>query len=238
NDYFGCGILKSIDGGKTWNTSGLGNVGAFSKVIVSSRDHNNIYAGGEGSGGGFYYSTDAGATWTKASGSFPSGEVTDISYAQFNGNDVVYAAMPAHGIYISENGGVDWYQKYDFNAGQMRRLHVAADPNNWKDVIALSVAYNATLEALVQSTDAGDTWNDITNGIGDGTDIFTIPGTSYIQGWYDAYLVRDPANPKKIIVGGISVWESEDGGDSWSDVGLSYKGGIHPDQHASAFAAP
>jgi photosystem II stability/assembly factor-like uncharacterized protein len=239
DNYFGAGMLKTTDGGKTWNPSGLGNVGAFSKVIVNSRNTSIIYAGGAGSGGGLYISTDAGSTWNKNQGSLPPGDLTDISYVQSGSNDILYVALPAHGIFLSQDGGNNWNLVNNFplnngTAGQMRRVHVAADPKNWKDVVGMSVNYVGSLEAIQRSTDGGNTWPDFTNNV---TDIFAEPGNSSpAQGWYDAYLVRDPSNPDSYLAGGISVWQTQDGGNTWTDVGLAYKGGVHPDQHVGCFS--
>jgi photosystem II stability/assembly factor-like uncharacterized protein len=228
--FFGAGMLKTTDAGKTWNSAGLGNVGAFSRVIVNPNKPTTVYAAGAGSGGGLYISTDGGSSWTKAAGGLPPGDVTDITYAQFHGNDMIYAGLPSHGVYLSQDGGVSWYNVNPFGASaQMRRIHVAEDPNNWQDVVALSVRFDGSLEGLVQSVDGGNTWNDISSGIGD------LFGSNN-QGWYDAYVQRDPIDAQKFLVGGISVWRTEDAGSSWADVGLAYQGGIHPDQHAAAFS--
>ncbi len=229
--YYGAGILKTTDAGATWKTSGLPNVGAFSTIIVNPNRTSTIYAAGAGSGGGLYISKDAGASWVKTTGGLPPGDVTDIGYGQFSNNDVLYAAVPNHGIYLSEDNGKSWDIVHNF--AQMRRMHIGIDPKNWKDVVVLSVNYDGSFEGLDQTIDGGVTWNDISTGIGGGGDIFSTGG-SY-QGWYDAYVRRDPTDPANILVAGISVWKTEDGGASWTDAALAYKGGIHPDQHAATF---
>lgn len=231
--FFGAGILKTTNGGAAWFSSGLPNVGAFSTIVINPHKTSTVYAAGAGSGGGFYISDDAGASWRKASGGLPPADITDIAYGQFNGNDILYVAVPSHGIFISEDGGKIWQNVHAFT--QMRRMHLGIDPNNWKDVVALSVNFDGSFEGLDQTTDAGQTWTDISNGIGGGNDIFSSGG-SY-QGWYDAYVRRDPSDPGIINVAGISVWKTEDGGSSWFDAAKAYKaGGIHPDQHAMAFS--
>jgi len=230
--YYGAGILKTTDAGATWNTSGLPNVAAFSTIIVNPHKTSTIYAAGAGSGGGLYISDDAGLTWRKSAGGLPAGEVTDIAYGRFNTSDILYVAVPNHGVYLSEDGGKSWDLVHNFT--QMRRMHLGVDPTNWKDVVVLSVNYDGSFEGLDQTTDAGVTWNDISNGIGGSSDIFSTGG-SY-QGWYDAYVRRDPANPGSFLIGGVSIWKTDDAGGSWTDAGLAYKGGIHPDQHAATFS--
>ncbi len=228
--FFGAGILKSTDAGVSWNSIGLPNVGAFSTIIVNPHRVSTIYAAGAGSGGGLYISDNSGVSWAKLSGGLPPGDVTDLSYVQSGGNDILYAAIPSHGVWLSKDGGKNWT---DLQAPftQMRRVHVAVDPNNWKDAVVLSVNFAGGLEGIFQTTDGGVTWpNDLNNGLDGGTGLFG----SNNQGWYDAFVRRHPLKPESILVGGISVWKTDNSGASWDDVGRAYQGGIHPDQHTAA----
>ncbi|MEI8134545.1 MAG: T9SS type A sorting domain-containing protein [bacterium] len=234
DSYFGSGLLKSIDGGKTWASKGLNFVSAFSKIVVSTNNSSIVYACGAGSGGGLYITDDGGNTWTRAAGGLPPGQVTDVTCTKVNGSDILYAAVTGHGIYLSQDGGKSWDNVNPFIGKNMRRMHIAVDPKNWKDIVALSVTFTGTLEALTRSTDGGGVWDDIENGIGNGGDIFTTSASA--QGWYDVYVTRDPEDANRILVGGISIWLSVDGGSSWTDAGRAYAGGIHPDQHCAAFA--
>ena len=48
--------------------------------------------------------------------------MTDISYGPFNTTDVLYAALPNHGVYLSEDGGKRWDQMMVVKiAGQGKR---------------------------------------------------------------------------------------------------------------------
>src|SRR5262249_19532724 len=57
-------------------------------------------------------------------------------------------------------------------------------------------------------------------------------GSNYLggQGWYDNLVWVDPTNPNLLIVGGLDLWRSTDGGNTLTDIG-GYSGSIHPDQH-------
>ena len=46
--YDGDGIYKSIDGGNTWQSKGLENVGSISKVIIDPTDDNKVFVGAMG----------------------------------------------------------------------------------------------------------------------------------------------------------------------------------------------
>ncbi|CAG5083302.1 WD40/YVTN/BNR-like repeat-containing protein [Parvicella tangerina] len=65
----GCGIHKSEDGGKTWKEINKGLPEKMGRIgmTVSPVDHNVLYAivEGEGESGGFFRSTNRGASWEK-----------------------------------------------------------------------------------------------------------------------------------------------------------------------------
>lgn len=230
DSYYGVGMLKSTDGGDTWRPSGLEYVGGFSRVIVHPTKPQNIYAAGAHSGGGLYVSNDAGATWRKVSGTLPPGNVTDLSLIIDGSNEVLHAGMPSRGVFRSMDGGQSWELIHAFN--DMRRILLGVDPGNWRDVVAMSVSAAGSLERIDRTTNGTD-WDPIATDITFGG---LFGGNN--QGWYDAYVHRTPGEPHRIIVGGISVWMTDDGGDRWEDVGRSYQsGGIHPDQHSAAYSA-
>ena len=228
--YYGAGLMRSLDGGKTWKTMGLMNVGAFSKIIVHPKNNQRIYAAGGKSGGGVFVSNDRGVTWTKLTNGLPTSGASDLVLA-FNGEeDVLYAAMAGQGIYLSMDAGASWTLKRQWS--EMRRIHIDVAKNNWRDIATLVAKNDGSVMTAERSKDGGETWEDI----------YGIPGDifgSNAQGWYDIYIKMNPTEPDHIIMGGISVWATEDGGQSWVDVGRAYDQdgtGIHPDQHNAYFA--
>ncbi|HEY6172069.1 MAG TPA: hypothetical protein VIX80_07420, partial [Candidatus Kapabacteria bacterium] len=233
--YYGIGIMKSADSGKTWVPSGLNQVGAFSKVIVHPINNNTVYAAGSRSGGGVYITDDAAKTWRKAAGGLPPGDVTDIALAIDGATTVLYAALASQGTFRSNDGGATWIRVHSYT--QMRRILLGVNPKNWRDIIDMSVDFEGGLEGIMRSTVGGgenDDWSAI-----DGQLQPELIFGNNNQGWYDAYVVRNPDNADEVLVGGISVWRSSDAGDSWADVGQAYQaGGIHPDQHYAAYAKP
>lgn len=233
--YYGVGILKSVDSGATWIPSGLNQVGGFNKIIVNPINSNIIYAGGTRSGGGVYISDDAAKTWRKAADGLPPGDVTDLVLAMDGTNAVLYAGLASQGVFRSNDGGSTWTLVHTYS--NMRRLLLCVDPKNWRDVIDMSVTFDGGLEGVMRSTVGGGDNNDWSE-IDADLQPELIFGSNN-QGWYDAYLVRNPENADEIILGAISVWRSTDGGGSWVDVGRAYQsGGIHPDQHHAAYAKP
>lgn len=228
--YFGAGVMKSVDGGQTWKSIGLPNVGAFTKLIVHPTNSNRLYAAGGRSAGGLFRSDDKGQTWTRLQGGeLPLIGATDLALSVSPEGDVLYAALPSAGIYRSKNGGSSWTRVHTFT--EMRRMHVDVLSTDWRYAVVLAADYSGKFMGASRTTDGGENWEDVGQSIG--RDIFDYGNP---QGWYDAYIRMHPTDPNIVIMGGISAWRTQNGGESWQDIGRSYEGGIHPDQHNAAFA--
>lgn len=129
DSYYGMGILRSTDSGKTWNLirtadngaktfSGLGASSfAWSAttpglVIVGMGSTNGKHEGSDSIGGrGIYYSQDAGQSWHYATVTDPGGAVLSegsVTAVIFNpGTQKFYAAYRYHGFYESSDG-INW----------------------------------------------------------------------------------------------------------------------------------
>ncbi|MDB5282637.1 MAG: hypothetical protein JWO06_1712, partial [Bacteroidota bacterium] len=96
------GILKSTDGGQTWNTTGLNWTTSqsrlISRILINPVDTNIMIAA---TNAGVFRTTDAGANWTL---------VTPQSFNSMEFNtanaDIIYAANKR--FYKSVNGGSTW----------------------------------------------------------------------------------------------------------------------------------
>ncbi|MFQ5740613.1 MAG: WD40/YVTN/BNR-like repeat-containing protein [Acidobacteriota bacterium] len=108
-------------------------------------------------------STDAGATWTVMG--VPNAPVADIVVSPAYGSDsTVFAAIPGHGIYRTQDGGASWSKLLSFpgiSAGI-----VPQDSSFMAPILAISPDFgvDTTLFAanqnneIYKSTDAGDSW--------------------------------------------------------------------------------
>ena len=132
DSYYGLGILRSADGGQTWNLISTANGGVrpfsgmgFSKIAFnSSPGKTNIVvaaaAGAEtgiifgldptGVNRGLYYSQDSGQSWSYATVqdagvTIDPGSATSVVYNKAAG--MFYAAMRYHGIYSSTDA-IHW----------------------------------------------------------------------------------------------------------------------------------
>jgi subtilisin-like proprotein convertase family protein len=130
----GAGILRSTDGGATWQLlDSLNNVDANGTLLpFSQRTHDFVnktsfkilvdptpsptggvivYAAFGGAGGGVYRSLDSGDTWQL----MRAGDATDIVLDMTSGTgapggnlQIIYAAFRGDGVYISPNRGQVW----------------------------------------------------------------------------------------------------------------------------------
>ncbi len=191
--YFGAtggGVWKTTDGGANWenvsdNYFKTGSVGA---IGVSESDPNVIYVGmGESPirgnvshGDGVYKTTDAGKTW-KHIGLDDSRQISRVRVHPKN-SEIVYVAALGHvwaandqrGVFKSTDGGKSW-QRTLFKSNKAGATDLIIDPTNPNVIYAaLWEVYRKpwTLESggpdsgLYKSTDAGDTWTEITRNQG------------------------------------------------------------------------
>lgn len=244
DSFFGMGILKTTDGGNTWQSlaTQLFVGRAVNDVIIDPTNTSTIYASiGSAVAGvgiaspniginGVYKSTDGGQTFS------PSLRVTTAS--QFgssvfdlkmdpNNPNILYAAINAQGVFKTTDGGANWTKL----AGGLpttgfSRIDIGISKNN-SNVLYTSFADSRTDELLniFKSTDGGSTWVAVSrppvNAFG-----------NVCQCSYDNYITADPTNENTVYFGGVSVYRSDDAGQNWNSIGTN----VHVDHHAFAFS--
>ena len=233
------GVWKTTDFGNTWNPifddQPTGSVGA---LAVAWSDPNIIYAGsGEGlqrpdlaTGDGIYKSTDAGKTWTHL-GLRDAQQITAILVDPKDANRVFVAAEghpygpnAERGVFRSTDGG-QTFKKILYKDENTGAADIAFDPANpWTIYAALWAARVAPWEVrsgasiyiagsgLYKSTDGGDTWTQLTNG---------LPGES--EGLGRIGIAVAPNDSKRIYLTaeatkGAGIYRSDDAGESWKQV--------------------
>ncbi len=244
--YMSDGMFRSTDGGETWTNVGLNSVSAINKIVVDPADHSRIYAvtgrsrnvpntygnlGGANQGSGFYVSTDGGSTWSKTA----SGDYFDMAVDPTDGQTVFIVGEIL--MMRSTDGGMSFQsvRSSTIPTARSERISVALAPSQPNIVYALqSIAgtsnSNPGSGTLYRSTDDGDTWS-ATHAFG--SSLFSN------QGNYNNCIAVDPTDPARVIVGGIDLYRSTDGGTSFSNITNAY--GIndfsvtHPDHHIVVF---
>lgn len=240
----GFGIFKSTDGGNTWaqlaSTTG-GNYQYIQKIVVNT--NGDVYAGTRN---GLFRSADGGTTWSKVLGAGTGAVADRIADVEISANGTFFAAcglFQQDGVYRSATGLAGSWTKVNtgangFAASGFHRIELACAPSNANVVYALATSStNNGISQILRSADAGTTWSvrsnpvDADGGIG--------AEFTRTQGWYDLTAAVDPNNDNTILVGGVDIFKSTNGGTNWQQIAHWYGGfgfqEVHADQHAIVF---
>ncbi|MCP9236164.1 glycosyl hydrolase [Lewinella sp. JB7] len=234
--YFGGvggGIFRTDDAGMHWRniSDGQLNTGSIGALAIAPSDANVIYAGtGEhavrgvmtSAGDGVYRSDDGGDTW-KHLGLVDSRHIAEIVVHPRDPDHLYVAVQGAvhgdsedRGIYRSTDGGESW-QKIFYVDATTGAVDLSMDPSNPRILYAgmwdhrrypWAVRSGGRGSGLFKSTDGGDNWERLTEGLPDTLGKVAISVS--------------PARPSRVYAnveaagdrGG--VYRSDDGGKSWT----------------------
>lgn len=213
----GIGIFKSTDGGKSWEATSfaydLKKDVSVMKLVWHPTQHNILYAGATN---GMWKSEDEGQTWKLIAG-------TGSNHTTYVCNDIIldakdpnilYYAIEGNGIFKSLNGGASAVKltnglpTTDVNYIRMSQC-AGANQVLYASIIA---AGNSGLKGLYRTDDGGDHWTKLVNA----PQAPCSPDfVGLCSGWYANFVCVSPVDPEHVFLGGITMWESRDGGTSW-----------------------
>lgn len=241
-DTYSIGILKSIDGGATWNTTGLTYVTSsyrkVTRLLINPTDPTIIIAA---TNLGVYRSTNSGTSFTAV---ITSGTFYDLEFKPGDPTVVYAASYSGSGtgkIYYSTNSGTSFSVATGIPTTDVLRVSLAVSPASPTTVYALiAKASDYGYKGLYKSTNSGASYTLVhsTPNILSGDETAASTGG---QGWYDLTLAVSPLDANLIYVGGVNVWKSTNGGSSFTITGHWYAGSsgtlpfIHADQHYLEF---
>ena len=227
-DFRGAGIWKSADGGDTWDQ--LTNTETFlytPKLVVTSSS--TVIAATDT---GIKRSTDGGTTWES-----PATATMDMADVEIAANGDLYAGDFTGRVHKSTDDGLTWSPMSPSTGGQ--RVEVATAASN-SDVIYAISATGGSVTWFSKTEDAGATWSDIVipNYFDQNCTQSTTQDFTRGQAWYDLIVRVHPESADTVIIGGIDLFKSVDGGASWGLISY-WTGGcdtfVHADQHAIEF---
>lgn len=156
------GIYVSNDRGLNWEvlTNALG-AGATQGLVIDPGNSQALYATKWGQG--VYRSIDGGITWQLGNGGLFDTQLFDLDLHPQN-SSVLYAATPA-GVFQSVDAAANWV----LLDSPQRASELAIDPND-PDRLIVTTEGNG----IARSTDGGQTWTAINNGLGQVTQFVSV----------------------------------------------------------------
>ena len=232
----GGGVWKTEDYGTTWRpiSDGYFETGSIGSIRVAPSDPDIVYVG-TGSDGirsnvitgrGMYRSDDAGETWRRIGlvemGQLGAVEVhpenPDIAYVAALGN--AWAKTPERGVYRTRDGGATWEQVL-FTSDSVGAVDLELNPANpdeiyatmwrgqrqpWTIISGMEAA--AEEDGIWKSTDGGDTWRIVREGLPTGL-IGKIDLAVSAAQPSRVYALVETTDPNE------GVYRSEDNGETW-----------------------
>ncbi len=230
SDTWSVGVLKSTDGGTTWNTTGLdwtqNQNKLINRMIVDTDAPDTIYAA---TTDGLYQTVNGGTSWSLKTGSV----FIDIEFQPGN-TAQIYGSTKSGQVYRSTNYGSSWTQVMSVSGGKRTEIAVTAD--NSSVVYALVANSNSGLLGIYKSTNGGTSFTQVFSSSTANLLDWSCDGSgSGGQAWYDLCIASDPNNEDVVFVGGVNTWKSTDGGSTWNINNHWYGGcgvpAVHADKH-------
>ena len=198
-------LFVSQDGGKTW--SPLAHLGAgddlvIDHIVFDPTNTKTIYAAGWGlyhdDEGDVFRSDDGGLTWNELKGAHGK-SIRALAMAPSDHNVLVIGALD--GVFRSQDAGATWTkmtpdnpQVLENNASLKNFVSVAIDPTN-PDIV-----YAGTRHLAWKTSNGGQTWHNIKDGMLDDSDVFSI--------------IVDPKTPSRVYASACSgIYRSDNGAD-------------------------
>ncbi len=209
---YSAGVMKSTNGGISWQTTGLSFVQSdkdiIQKLLIHPTKTNILLAATRH---GIMRSTDAGTTWTNVD---PGNHVFSMAFRP-QSPDTVYAINTAD-LRVSYNAGATW-----------QTLRTGMNPTGNRCTIGVSPAAPGAIWILDANNKLKWSHN------GGSTFVNTNPpDTANFYGYYDRVLAISPTDSNYILAFGMIMAISDNGGVAW--VRLNPDRNVHVDNHAAA----
>lgn len=230
---YSIGVLKSTDGGNSWNTTGLvhqvNQTRQIRRLLMHPHHPDTLWAA---TTVGIFRTDDGGANWAQVS----TVSARDLEFKP--GNPSIVYATSSGGFYRSLDGGASFQASGLPENSAISRMEMAVTPADSQMVYVIAAdASNGGMYDLYRSTDAGATFAPA--GVTTNVLSFWPSGTAGGQAWYDMDIAVDPTDANLVYTAGTNIWKSTDGGVSfaptsnWNAPGTSAY--VHADVHKLEF---
>jgi len=215
----GAGVFKSTDGGTTWTQLSSTSTSDWYHVGRLAIDPGNSQILLAATGSGIWRSTDGGTTWSRRI----TEPMLDINFHPTDSTRCIASGTAGFGARYSTDGGQTWTTATGIpTIGRIEVVYAKSNPT----IVYASVDNNGG-EVYV-STDGGQNFSLRNTGHN-----YFRSGSGNGQGWYDNTIWVDPINSNTVIVGGIDLWRSTNGGTTFTKISRweSAPFSAHADQH-------
>jgi uncharacterized protein (TIGR03437 family) len=191
-------LYKSSNGGVNWQNTGATFLSSYAvdQIAINPKTPTTMYLWANYV---IFRSTDGAQSWQPLSIPNSNNSISAFALAPSQPNLLYASASSIFGpVFQSTDGGTTWTQGAS-NASAYGPTAMAVDPTNPATVWLVNGGVN-----ILRSTDNGASFQIVTTLSGG------IPVSS---------VAIDPANPSRVYAGGNVVFETSDGGQTWSAVG-------------------
>jgi len=252
------GVLKSIDGGTSWQKTGLNwelkEQSLIARLISHPASIDTMFAATSLC---IYKTTDNGTTWDTCKWGLNFSDIVfnpgnpRIMYASTRSTLIKAPDIYRWGqIYRSTNGGLTWDSVTSFT--NVTRIKLAVTPQQTDMVEALCVAKSGGLAGIYRFKETGTTFmltdtvvklykNCSNNYLNSAHDPEMHDDSCAGQGDYDLCYLINPVNVNERWLGGVNAYKSSDGGKEfrlvnyWADSVVNIVEQVHADKHWFAF---
>ena len=241
--FLGSGIYKSIDGGDSWQYSGLEESAYIGRIIVDHTNSQRVFTAACGTlfstntCRGIYRTLDGGDNWEQVL--FVNDSTAAIDLVQHPENaDILYAAFwerkrgltyrnsfgHSSGIWKTIDGGDNWVELTNGLPGatDKGRIGITISKSNPSVLYAMYDMPNENMYVYKTSND-GESWQRVDNN--------NLNGMGSSFAWYFGQIRVDPNDENRVYTLAQVMYRTNNSGSNWSQIGNS----VHVDHHAMFF---
>ena len=252
SQYWGDGVYKSTDGGKSWTKMGLADSRAIGRIVIHPTGPDTVYVAalghlwGTNNERGVYKTTDGGKSWIRVLFVDDTTGFVDLEMAPGDPNTLYAAAWhrlrwggshmegvgKGSGLYKTTDGGRTWKSLTDptlkngLPTDRIGRIGIAISAQNPKLVFAFIQVDRGVTDPAQGRFGGVFRSSDAGATWTQVNDLQAIPHYYYDEIWVD------PADSQHVFVNSAALLESKDGGRTFAPESLSR---VHGDHHVLWF---